>query len=243
MNIRVVFSKAAVMAILLVTAIMVTGSKSSNSQSGEPEMVFVQGGTFTMGYSNEQGNERGDLEKPAQQVTVSSFYIGKYEVTQAQWMAVMGNNPSRIQGDNLPVVTVSWVDVQEYIRRLNAATGKQYRLSTEAEWEYAARGGNQSKGYRFSGSNNLNDVAWQEENSDGAPHAVGTKQPNELGIYDMSGNVAELCNNWYDSSPPVYRGGSWLGDNARQTRPSFRLYITPDRTSSAIGFRLALSSI
>jgi len=253
MNIKIAFSNIAVTAILFGAVFMVSGSKS-NSQPSEHAMVFVQGGTFTMGCTNEQGDDCYDNEKSAHQVTVSSFYIGKYEVTQAQWQAVMGSNPSYFKGDNLPVITVSWNDVQEFIRRLNAATGKQYRLPTEAEWEYAARGGNKSRGYKYSGSNNLNDVAWTGENSSGRPNAVGTKQPNELGIYDMSGNVAEFCSDSYNvnvqtnptgasiDDSPIFRGCSWLFSDARAARLSFRFSITPDNTSRAIGFRLALSS-
>ncbi|MDR3286805.1 MAG: SUMF1/EgtB/PvdO family nonheme iron enzyme, partial [Prevotellaceae bacterium] len=137
-----------------------SSSSSQTRHPAEPEMVSVQGGTFWMGCSSEQGSECYGDESPLHRVTVSSFNIGKYEVTQAQWKAVMGSNPSNFKGDNLPVEQVSWTDVQEFISRLNAATGKNYRLPTEAEWEYAARGGNKSKGYKYSGSSNINDVAW-----------------------------------------------------------------------------------
>ncbi len=160
--------------------------------SDVPEgMVFVEGGTFEMG-SNDYDNE-----KPVHRVTVSDFYIGKYEVTQKEWQEVMGNNPSRNKGDDLPVENVSWNDIQDYLQRLNAKTGGNYRLPTEAELEYAARGGNKSHGYEYSGSNTLDNVAWYYDNSGSKTHSVGTKQPNELGIYDMSGNVWEWCNDWY----------------------------------------------
>ncbi|WP_291529435.1 bifunctional serine/threonine-protein kinase/formylglycine-generating enzyme family protein, partial [Bacteroides sp. UBA939] len=147
--------------------------------NAEPEMVYVQGGAFQM------GSESGfDNEKPVHQVTVSSFYIGKYEVTQAQWRSVMGTNPSHFKGDNLPVESVSWTEAREFASRLSTATGKRYRLPTEAEWEYAARGGNKSQGYTYSGSNTLGNVAWCTDNSGSTTHSVGTKSPNELGIYD-----------------------------------------------------------
>jgi len=228
------------------------------------EMVAVQGGTFMMGCTPEQGDYCFDDEKPAHQVTVSDFYIGKYEVTQAQWMAVMGTNPSYFKGDNLPVEKVSWDDVQEFIRKLNSVTDKNYRLPTEAEWEFAARGGNSSRGYRYSGSNTIDNVAWHWENIPsktsgnagyGTQH-VGTKSSNELGIYDMSGNVWEWCSDWYGSynsnaqtnpqdpssgSLRVIRGGSWCS-NMWYVRVSDRTLVTPDYHDYGMGFRLACSS-
>ena len=154
-------------------------------------MVYVSGGTFTMGATSEQGSGAYDDEKPTHSVTLNSFYLCKYEVTQALWQAVMGDNPSNFKGDNLPVEQVSWNYCQTFISRLNNLTGKNFRLPTEAEWEYAARGGNRSRGYKYSGSNNLFDVAWFDDNSGRKTHPVGTKSPNELGLYDMSGNVWE----------------------------------------------------
>ena len=163
-------------------------------------MVFVQGGTFTMGCTDEQGSDCNSDEKPAHQVTLSNYYIGKYEVTQGLWKKVMGNNPSRFSGcADCPVEQVSWEDCQEFIKKLNSLTGKQFRLPTEAEWEYAAWGGNNSRGYKYSGSNDVGSVAWYVGNSGSKTHAVGTKQANELGIYDMSGNVLEWCSDWFDS--------------------------------------------
>ena len=195
-------------------------------------MVYVSGGTFTMGATSEQGGDAWDDEKPAHSVTLSGYYIGKYEVTQKLWKAVMGSNLSNFKGDNLPVENVSWNDVQEFLRKLNAMTGKNYRLPTEAEWEYAARGGKNSSGYKYSGSNSIGNVAWFDGNSGSRTHAVGTKSPNELGIYDMSGNVWEWCQDWYGSyssssqrnphgsnsgSDRVDRGGSW-GSDTRNCR-------------------------
>ena len=226
------------------------------------EMVAVQGGTFTMGCTSEQGRSCYGDEKPAHQVAVSDFYIGKYEVTQAQWIAIMGNNPSHFKGDNLPVEKVSWNDVQEFIRKLNAQTGKQYRLPTEAEWEYAARGGDKSNGYKYSGNNKTDSVAWYYEKSDYKSHVVGTKLPNELGIYDMSGNVWEWCNDWYgkdyysnsnsiqtnpkgpsSGSKRVTRGGGWKSEIAyRNFRVSCRYDNPPDNRKNDLGFRLACSS-
>ena len=219
-------------------------------------MVYVSGGTFTMGATSEQGSDAWDDEEPAHSVTLSGYYIGKYEVTQKLWKAVMGSNPSNFKGDNLPVENVSWDDVQEFLRKLNAMTGKRYRLPTEAEWEFAARGGNSSRGYKYSGSNSFGSVAWYRDNSGSRTHAVGTKSPNELGIYDMSGNVYEWCQDWYgssyyDNSPRtnpqgpnsgslrVGRGGSWSTD-AGNCRVSDRDYGTPGGRYDGLGFRLAL---
>ncbi len=218
-------------------------------------MVYVAGGTFMMGASASD-SEAADYEKPAHSVTLSDYYIGKYEVTQKQWVEIMGSNPSNWKGDDLPVECISWNDVQKFIRRLNAKTGKKYRLPTEAEWEFAARGGNSSRGYKYSGSNSINAVAWYSDNSN-ETHHVGTKSPNELGIYDMSGNVEEWCSDWYDenyydnspSSNPkgpskgayrVLRGGCWF-ILARYCRVSYRGIKSPGHRGFCFGFRLALS--
>ncbi len=228
------------------------------------EMVRVEGGTFTMGCTSEQEGDCYEFEeKPTHSVTLSSYYIGKYEVTQGLWKAVMGsdNNPSAFKGDSLPVESVSWNDiVNDFIPKLNALTGKTYRLPTEAEWEYAARGGNKSGGYKYSGSHNINRVAWYgyyNGTSGGTTHPVGTKSPNELGIYDMSGNVWESVNDWYGDysssaqtnpkgpdggSERAYRGGSWGSDARRCRVSSHDAGSAPDAGDRTLGFRLASTS-
>ena len=220
-------------------------------------MVYVSGGTFTMG---EKGRKAYDDEKPTHSVTLSSYYICKYEVTQALWRAVMGSNPSYFKGDNLPVEQVSWNDCQTFINRLNNYTGRNFRLPTEAEWEFAARGGNNSRHYKYSGSNYIGDVAWYEYNSGNSgnrTHHVGTKQANELGLYDMNGNVWEWCSDWYGSyssysqndptgpnrgSCRVRRGGSW-DNGARGCHSSFRGYDVPGCRYDNLGLRLVLSQL
>jgi len=221
-------------------------------------MVNVEGGTFTMGATPEQGDDATNFEKPAHQVTLSSFSIGQTEVTQALWLAVMGTNPSEFTGNlQNPVEMVSWDDCQEFITRLNVLTGKSFRLPTEAEWEYAARGGNKSQGNKYAGSSNIDEVCWYTDNSDATTHAVATKSPNELELYDMSGNVYERCQDWYyedysfisgeqinptgpDSGTlRVMRGGSYMID-ANRCRVSRRGYITPTLKRNYIGLRLAL---
>ena len=258
------------MGITTITVITVEGNKTANCtitviHPGETEMILVEGGTFMMGYTDYNDNDDDffdDRAQPAHQVTLSSFKIGKYLVTQRQWKAVMDNNPSYFQADNmpfernwddLPVERVKWDDVQEFIKRLNDITGKNYRLPTEAEWEYAARGGKKSKGYRYSGSNDIDVVAWylDDENYLRGTAPIGTKVPNELGIYDMSGNVWEWCNDWYSNyidlpqiNPQgpvagtfrIIRGGSW-SDFARHCHVWHR-GVNNFRCFS-IGFRLA----
>ena len=248
------------------------------------DMVFVEGGTFTMGAqssnssSSNYDSEAFSLESPIHQVTVSDFYIGKYEVTQQLWEYVMkysgpcadgttmsayasdvwlGSNPSSSYGvgDYYPAYYVSWEDIVNiFIPRLNKITGKTFRLPTEAEWEYAARGGNKSQGYKYAGSNTIGDVAWYTSNSSSMTHPVGTKAPNELGLYDMSGNVWEWCSDWYSSSyyssspstnptgptsgsTRVYRGGSWY-NSANYCRVSYRGNGTPSNRYNHIGLRL-----
>ena len=219
------------------------------------DMIGVEAGTFTMGATPEMQNPDSD-EKPTHRVTLTNnYYMGKTEVTQALWGAVMGNNPSYFKGDSKPVECVSWNDCQTFIKKLNQATGKNFRLPTEAEWEFAARGGNKSRHYQYSGSNSLTEVAWYNDNSGSTTHNVATKQPNELGLYDMSGNVWEWCQDWYgdyssaaqtnptgaySGSDRVRRGGSWYS-HAGFCRSSYRLDYFPDYWSYFLGFRLALS--
>ncbi|MDP7610975.1 MAG: formylglycine-generating enzyme family protein, partial [Nitrospinaceae bacterium] len=210
-------------------------------------MVYVAGGTFQMG-----SNSGDSDEKPIHTVTVSSFYMDKTEVTQAEYRKVMGKNPSKFSGcDDCPVENVSWHDANEYAKKV----GK--RLPTEAEWEYAARGGNKSKGYRYSGSNTISSVGWYDDNSRSKTHPVAQKQPNELGLYDMSGNVWEWCSDWYSdsyyrSSPKndpqgpnsgsrrVLRGGSWYNDDS-VCRVANRVRNYPDDRFDNNGFRLVFS--
>ena len=218
------------------------------------EMVYVEGGTFDMGATSEQGSDADSDEYPVHSVTLSGYYIGRCEVTQELWEAVMGSNPSNFRGAQKPVESVSWNDCQEFVSRLNSLTGRTFRLPTEAEWEYAARGGKKSSHYKYSGSGNIYDVAWNRDNSGGKTHAVGTKSPNELGIYDMSGNVWEWCSDWYGSysagaqtnpqgpssgSGRVLRGGSWF-DVARSCRVSHRGYYDPNTSFNCYGLRLVL---
>ena len=219
------------------------------------KMIAVEGGTFKMGATSEQGSDAYSDKRPVHSVTLSDYYIGETEVTQELWDAVMGTNPSRFKGSKRPVESVSWNDCQEFITKLNNLTGKNFRLPTEAEWEYAARGGSKSKGYKYSGSNTIGNVAWYEGNSGNKTHDVKTKQANELGIYDMSGNVWEWCQDCKgdDSSSSqtnptgptsgsyrVYRGGSWY-NNAKYCRVSYRYYYYPDYTFLNLGLRLSLS--
>ncbi len=219
------------------------------------DMVYVEGGSFDMGATSEQeGNYANSDEYPVHSVTLSGYYIGRCEVTQELWEAVMGSNPSYFKGAQNPVESVSWNDCQEFVSRLNSLTGRTFRLPTEAEWEYAARGGNQSLHYKYSGSDNEDDVAWYYSSSGSTTHAVGTKSANELGIYDMSGNVSEWCSDWSggysagaqtnpqgpsSGSDRVLRGGSW-GTYAVHCRVSDRSYGGPNFSDYYGGLRLVL---
>ena len=218
-------------------------------------MVYVQGGTFTMGATSEQGSDAADNEKPAHSVTLSNYYIGETEVTQELWEAVMDSNPSNFTDDSRrPVEEVSWDDCQTFINKLNSLTGQRFHLPTEAQWEYAARGGSKSLHYKYSGSNTLSAVAWYEDNSDDSTHPVKTKSPNELGLYDMSGNVSEWCQDWFGSynsgaqtNPTgpssgacrMIRGAGW-SFNARNCRVSIRRIYAPSYRDIYLGLRLAL---
>ena len=223
------------------------------------EMVYVEGGTFRMGATEEQGRDARDNEKPVHRVTLSSYLIGKHKVTQGLWEEVMGANPSvNEQGGDYPVENVSWFDCQKFIEKLNARTartGMRFRLPTEAEWEYAARGGDRSKGYKYAGSNKLNEVGWYRSNSGNHTHPVGLKKPNELGLYDMSGNVLEWCedrfgaySNEAQTNPTgpqsgysrVLRGGSFWS-YARGCRVSYRCNNGPGYRIDRGGLRLVLS--
>ena len=214
------------------------------------KMIAVKGGTFQMG-----SDDWYEWEKPVHQVTLSDYFIGETEVTQELWSAVMGSNPSGFTGNmQRPVEQVSWNDCQAFISKLNELTGEAFRLPTEAQWEYAARGGRNSRGYTYSGSNDIGSVAWYEDNSGNETHPVGMKQANELGLYDMSGNVWEWCSDWYGSyssssqtnptgaasgSYRVNRGGSYYRE-AWYCRVSDRLSFEPDIRLSNLGLRLAV---
>lgn len=223
--------------------------------TGVIDMVFMEGGTFTMGCSIGQSDCDGD-ENP-HKVIVDDFSIGKYEITQKQWQEVMGSNPSIFKNcDICPVENVSWDVVQEFIQKLNAKTSNHYRLPTEAEWEYAARGGKQSHGYKYAGSNDVDIVAWYGNNSGDKTHPIGQKSPNELGLFDMNGNVWEWCSdlhgyyssgesknpNKVDKGPQrrVCRGGSWYS-YPKHCRVSNRNSNPPNFSESNLGFRLAKS--
>ncbi len=215
-------------------------------------MVFVKGGTFKM------GSYKGLDKFIPHEVTLSSFYIGKCEITQAQWRLFMGiYNPSKFKDcDNCPVENISWNDVQIYLKNLNQATGKNYRLPTEAEWEYAFRGGDKSKGYTYSGSDSIADVGWYRGNSENKTHQVAQKKANELGIFDMTGNVNEWCQDWYaadyyTSSPAenptgpfngyyrITRGGSYQSSPGFCEQP-YHSFRRPDNHDDDIGFRVVL---
>ena len=228
------------------------------------DMVEVRGGTFRMGATSEQCSDVSRDEKPVHSVTLSGYYIGKTEVTQELWQAVMGTTLTDFAsqlgvctygvGDDYPMYFISWDDCKEFIGMLNEITQMNFRLPTEAEWEFACRGGNNSRGYKYSGSNYIDNVAWYSNNSGHKTHPVATKSPNELGIYDMSGNVDEWCNDWYggytsgrqtnpkgpyDGLGRVLRGGSW-DFSAGGCRSSYRINSNPTYRIINLGLRLAL---
>ena len=220
------------------------------------QMAFVKGGCFQMGSVSGDGY---DDEKPVHEVCVNDLYMGRHEVTQGQWQKVMGSNPSNFRncGSDCPVEKVSWNDVQEFLRKLNSQTGKKYRLPTEAEWEYATRSGGKDEKYAGTGNENtLVDYAWYKSNSEKKTNPVGRKKPNGLGLYDMSGNVWEWCDDWhgenyYANSPKdnpqgpaagsarVLRGGCW-GNDPNGTRTTNRYRNNPGKRYSFIGFRLTM---
>lgn len=214
-------------------------------------MVFVEGGSFYMGTNDKESDPD---EQNLRYVTVGNFYISKYEVTQAEWYAVMNYNPSSFQGKSLPVEGVSWDEVQLFIRRLNKKTGRNYRLPTQEEWEYAARGGkNATEGCNNDG-NMLKKVAWMQESSGGMTHQIGMLEPNALGLFDMIGNVHEWCDGLYDSAfyahdsimnkkyefkdIRVFKGGSWASDS-KHCRITNINYNSRETKNYTLGFRLA----
>ena len=231
-----------------------SGSVDSITVNGVTfKMVKIEGGTFMMGAPSSDA-EAYSNEMPQHCVTLSEYYIAETEVTQALWQAVMGSNPSHFKFPDRPVEEISWNDCKTFIEKLNQLTDKQFRLPTEAEWEYAARGGGNSHGYKFSGSDNVDDVAWYTDNCGGETHAVKTKAANELGLYDMTGNVLEWCSDWMAAytadtvtNPQgpaagfkrVLRGGSLYND-ARRLRVTRRSEYNPTFTDYSVGFRLAL---
>ncbi len=217
-------------------------------------MILVKGGTFDMGATDEQGTDAKADEKPVHSVTLSDYYIAETEVTQALYEAVIGSNPADSVGAELPVVLIEWGDADLFASKLSEITGRKFRLPTEAEWEYAARGGNKSKGFKYAGSNNISDVAWFN-NIEGGSHTVKGKAPNELGIYDMSGNVDEYCADDYapyskdsqtdpkcelkDGGDVTVRGGSFVSEASDcrvSRRGSSRGYVF-----GSLGFRIAMS--
>ncbi len=245
-SIRPVFNKAKVS----ITTDPATANKIIDVDGVSFTMVHVNGGTFKM------GSKKGEKdEKPVHGVTLSDYMIGETEVTQALWKAVMdGKNPSKFQGDNLPVTNVSWEDCQKFIARLNLLTGLEFHLPSEAQWEFAARGGSNSRSYQYSGSDNIGTVAWYDMNSGKKPHPVKSKAYNELGLFDMSGNVVEWCADWSDTYPSGFRvnpTGPAIGANriarggghcysATSCRPTYRHTISPVNNSDILGLRLAL---
>ncbi|MCL2025629.1 MAG: SUMF1/EgtB/PvdO family nonheme iron enzyme [Leptospirales bacterium] len=260
--------KKSIFAVIFLAA-LVTVSIACSSSIPDDNFAHVKGGSFQMG--DDYSGAANKNERPAHRVTLSSFYMSKYPVTQKEWAAVMGSNPSRFGGENRPVENVNWFDAVQYCNNRSLQDGltpaytingenvtwnreaNGYRLPTEAEWEYAAKGGDGSPGnFKFSGSNDPNEVAWHKDNSGGSTRDVGTKKPNGLGLYDMSGNIAEWCWDWFGdyraeaqtdplgafSSVRVGRGGSWR-DDAQESRSAFRSYSNPHSRYGNVGFRIA----
>lgn len=221
----------------------------------ESKMVQVEAGSFTMGCINPMDTECVYWEKPRHTVTINAFYMCKYDVTQKEWKTIMGSLPAANTCENCPVINVTWFDAQQFINKLNQLSGKNYRLPTEAEWEYAAKGGNKGHGYKFSGANEANEVAWYDSTLSKSIHPVGQKKPNELGLYDVSGDVWQWCSDWFDpkyyrnspsnnpAGPPsgkvdkVVRGGSWWGP-MRDCRVANRDKFPAESKDDDVGFRL-----
>lgn len=235
--------------LLLFAAATISSCSSISDQDFEVNgvkfrMIAVEGGSFMMGATPGQGEDARENEKPAHKVTVDDFLIGETEVTQELWFAVMGNNPSYFKSDegNLPVENVSWNDVQLFIKKLNEITGLQFRLPFEAEWEYAARGGKKSSDKKYAGSDDVDEVAWYKDNSGGKTHDVAGKKANELGIYDMSGNVWEWCEDLtgnYEKMEVNMRGGAYV-NTKNILRVSQRFEYLATNNQPMVGFRLLL---
>ena len=233
-----------------------TNDVTLNINGVDITMVFVEGGTFMMGSTPDQWPDCFRNEGPVHEVTLWSYYICQTEVTQELWEAVMGSNPSKFKGDpQRPVETVSMFDCARFVDKLTELTGRSFRLPTEAEWEFAARGGIKSLSYKYSGSNTVDEVAWYADNSDETTHAVALLAPNELGIYDMSGNVCEWCQDWYTGYSEgsftnpigpesglenVYRGGAWSFPSSK-CRNAFRYMAYPDAAEKYLGLRVAMN--
>lgn len=214
------------------------------------EMVYVQGGEFQMGGFYGRDTAVYEDNYPPRTVSVSDYYIGRYEVTQEIWEKVMGYNESPVRSKTLPVTAVNYERIQEFINTLNILTGRHFRLPTEAEWEYAAFGGNESRQFKYSGSDNLDDVGWFGYNSGETPHPVGQKAPNELFLYDMAGNISENCSDWYSEDPTVItssgeemvsRGGGYAFSR-NSCMSSFRGSVPPLELFADVGLRLAMDA-
>ena len=236
-------------AVLSVCTVLSSCSRLSNQEfevnGVKFKMIAVEGGSFMMGATPGQGTDARENEKPAHKVTVDDFLIGETEVPQELWFAVMGSNPSHfkwLDGDH-PVENVSWYDVQEFIKKLNEITGKEFRLPFEAEWEYAARGGKKSTDKKYAGSDDIDEVAWYKDNAEGHIHAVANKKSNELGIYDMSGNVWEWCEGLtgnYEKIEVNMRGGAYV-NTKNILRVSQRFEYLATDNQPMVGFRLLLT--
>ena len=218
-------------------------------------MVFVKGGSFTMGTNGIKGVQLSPMEKPAHEVSVSDFYIGRYEVSQKEWKAIMGYNNSFFSGSERPVEKVSWDECQLFVKKLSDLTGIKFRLPTDAEWEYAAKGAKESDSHLYSGADLLNDVAWTKSNSNKKTHPRGEKIPNILDLYDMTGNVAEWVQDTYNlrkfsnyisnienNKLYITRGGDWF-NNEESCRNTYKSLVPKGSKGNNIGLRLACTEM
>ncbi len=240
------FNSFQVMGLLEESITPYTTHISSTVEALLRDMILVNGGSFEMGCTSEQQDCKKD-EKPIRQLELEDFYIGKYEVTQAQWLAVMDSLPPRgganaCRENTCPIVNVSWYEVHDFIEKLNRMTDKNFRLPTEEEWEFAARGGINGKPTLYAGGNDMEKLGWFTKNSEWKTHTVGSREANELGLYDMSGNVWEMCSNLYSQKDSLraMRGGSWYKSSI-YCRVSKREGMDPNSRSFTSGFRLAYS--